>query len=138
MPEDLWHVERKAGKDFAAPSTLVTDQKYLLRKPNRITLKNSKREIRPDDWERFDIYASFVQHLGEREMQERSPMYFITLDDEVRRQLESRTPAVSLLPNLRTIVAWENDFPLTSLFLTPRVHHLKLMMDPRQRAPYPL
>ena len=30
LPEDLWHVEKKAGKAFTAPSTLVSDQKYLL------------------------------------------------------------------------------------------------------------
>ena len=57
-------------------------------------------------------------------------MNFISYDDGVRQQLESRTPPVSLLPNLRTIVAWESDLPLTSLFLTPRVHHLELMMYP--------
>ena len=56
----------------------------------------------------------------------------ITFDDGVRRQLESRTPAVSLLPNLRTIVVWTKDLPLTSLFLTPRVHHLELVMHPGQ------
>jgi len=57
-------------------------------------------------------------------------MNFISFGDGVRRQLESRTPAVSLLSNLRTVVAWTNDLPLTSLFLTPRVHHLKLVMHP--------
>jgi len=46
---------------------------------------------------------------------------------------------VSLLPNLRTVVAWTNDLPLTSLFLTPRVHHLKLVMLTGQvTAPSPL
>jgi hypothetical protein len=63
-------------------------------------------------------------------MQGVSPMNFIDFDDGARRQLESRTPAVFLLPNLRTIIAWTNVLPFTSLFLTPRVHHLKLMMDP--------
>ena len=61
-------------------------------------------------------------------------MNFISFGDGVRRQLESRTPAVSLLPNLRTVVAWTNDLPLTSLFLTPKVHHLKLVMHPGQVA----
>ena len=75
-----------------------------------------------------------MRHLGESEIQERSPIYRITFDYGVRRQLESRTPAVSLLPNLRTIVARKNDLPLTSLFLTPRVHHLKVTMYPRQVA----
>jgi hypothetical protein len=58
----------------------------------------------------------------------------ITFDDGVRRQLESRTPAVSLLPNLRTIVTWTKDLPFTFLFLTPRVHHLELVMYPNQVA----
>ena len=56
----------------------------------------------------------------------------MNIDDGVRRQLESRTPAVSLLPNLRAIVAWTNDIPFISLFLTPRVHHLELVMQPEQ------
>ena len=67
-------------------------------------------------------------------MQEVLPMNLITFDDEVRRQLESRTPAVSLLPNLHTIFAGTNDPPLSSLLLTPRVHQLKLTMTPSQVA----
>ena len=61
-------------------------------------------------------------------------MNLITFDDEVRRQLESRTPAVSLLPNLHTIFAGTNDPPLSSLLLTPRVHQLKLTTTPSQVA----
>ena len=62
----------------------------------------------------------------------------MNIDDGVRRQLESRTPAVSLLPNLRTIVAWTNDIPFISLFLTPRVHHLKLVIQPEQATIFSL
>ena len=57
-------------------------------------------------------------------------MSFISFGDGVRRQLESRTPPVSLLPNLRTIVSGTRDLPLTSLFLTPKVHRLELLMCP--------
>ena len=67
-------------------------------------------------------------------MQGWSPEKVIAFDVGVRRQLESRTPPVSLLPNLRTIVAWKNILPLISLFLTPRVYHLELRVGPLQAA----
>ena len=61
-------------------------------------------------------------------------MSSVSFDDGVRGQLESRIPAVSLLPNLRTITVRANDLPLTTLFLSPRVHKLKLVMLPTQAA----
>ncbi|KIM41244.1 hypothetical protein M413DRAFT_144907 [Hebeloma cylindrosporum] len=110
MPDDLWQVEDADGH---APRTL-----------------SFKRDVRPDDWERFDMYASFVRHLGVGEMQGqgRSSLNYVAFGASVRQQLESRTPTVSLLPNVRSIVSWTNDIPLTSLFLAPRVHYLKIVM----------
>jgi len=66
-------------------------------------------------------------------MQGRTPINCIVFDEAVRRQLlEPRTSARPLLPNLRTIVSWTNDLPLISLFLTPSVHYLKVVMHPAQ------
>jgi hypothetical protein len=96
-------------------------------------LQSFKREIRPDDWQRFDIYASFVRHLWMREVRG-SPVNRIDFGEGVRRQLASRTPAVPLLPNLRTILVWTNHSSLASLFLAPRVHRLELDIYPGEAA----
>ena len=67
-------------------------------------------------------------------MEEQSSTSPIFFDDGVPGQLESRTPTASLLPNLRTIAVRAPDLPLTSLFLSPRVRELKLVMLPTQAA----